>query len=167
MVKLFLTRGLKMDEKIETLKSLFEPGKKYSLFYIDDFMAMTHKTEITVLGIRENDLVFQAKKGRKKFLLPFSKRHYQSAPITYMQQAVFDGWDLPFICDTEQIGNINAPTISRGDANMNLVGDPDIIQICFETRQLNPYFDKTRIVVYPVGCIDSDYPGVNLYKEVE
>ena len=77
---------------------------------------------------------------------------------------LLDGWGLPFKTDTETDGVI------AGNACYNLVGEPEAIRQCIETRAVNPVTDsaKAKIIVSRgerTTCDDRDqellYPDID------
>ena len=82
---------------------------------------------------------------------------------------VLDGWDLPFKTDTEVRG------IMAGNACFNLIGEPDTIRQCIETKALRQVTDaaKAKILVSRAPrtrCDDSEtellYPDIDTHHAV-
>ena len=131
------------ETKKQELKSIFKVGGKYTLYKIDECMAMTHKTEINVKEIRDdgNSVIFSKPKGRKRFILKLESRSYQSAPMLPYRGAIFEDWNQPIHCDTEYSSGV-----MRGNACYNFVGSELEIRVWIETGQLNPFFDKSSVL---------------------
>jgi hypothetical protein len=130
-------------------------GEKYTIFYIDSMLAMTHKQEIVITRIDQNSrkYIYKVKGKRKEFYLNLRQR-----------PAIFLGYNQPFSCDTDdafnkgELGAFALTRIMRGNACYNFMGKADEIKIWIEENQLNPDFEKDRvlaiegneeIVVYP------------------
>jgi hypothetical protein len=82
---------------------------------------------------------------------------------------VLDGWEVPFHADTE-LGHVWA-----GNACYNLVGDPEAIRQCIETRAVYPVSEsaKAKIIVYReprTKCTDEVmellYPEIDTHHAV-
>lgn len=115
-------------------------GMKLTIIWIDSMMAMSHRKEIEIIsvcdperrGYQNEELrvgTFKERKKRNTF-------HLDVRPGTL----VFEGWDLPFKTDTEVAGTFGGPSIMRGNACYNLVGDPQTIKRFMEA-QLNDEID--------------------------
>lgn len=125
-------------------------GQKYTLYRVSESMAMTVKTEITIKDVEEKRIVFTKSKGRKRFELSFESRHYQSAPLLPLKAAIFEGWNQPIKCDTEQ-----SQGVMRGNACLNFLGSVDDVRAWIEQYQLNPFFEKYRVVA--IGKAESTF----------
>ena len=70
---------------------------------------------------------------------------------------LLDGWGLPFKTDTEGGG------IMAGNACYNLIGEPDAIRQCIETKAVVPVFDvaKAKIIVALAEPTMWDDEGLN------
>src|SRR5229473_5627154 len=99
---------------------------------------MTHRYELEVrqlldpqavgyAGRRQRVAVVRQRGKRKDFYLDLAS-----------DDIVLDGWTLPFRTDTEGGG------IMAGNACYNLVGDPDVIRECIETRAVVPIRDEAK-----------------------
>ena len=120
-------------------KKLFEVGKKYTLYRMS-FLASTVMSEIKVTELDpEGNPVYQMRNGRKRLLLKLFTRQYESAPLKPFSGAVFEGWDQPIKCDSET-------TTFRGNACFNFVADPLEVRAWMESGQLNPVFEKYRVL---------------------
>ncbi|MFH0989863.1 MAG: hypothetical protein V1799_07600 [bacterium] len=72
---------------------------------------------------------------------------------------VFEGWDLPVSTDMKSFSTF------RGNACLNLVGDPEVIRDFIDNRNLNPRFSRKDIVLLiPGPDCGNEIP---LYPEVE
>lgn len=136
----------------EVYNAIFKVGKKYTILYIDSMMAMSHSKKIVVRDITEAGIIYTAGRGRKKFILKYSQKTYSSQAESTNKDAIFEGWEMPILCDSEQGG------IIRGNACINLMGTPKDIRSWIDTCNLNPNLDKSNIlsivdevetVVYP------------------
>lgn len=123
----------------------FEIGKKYTIFRISG-MAITFKSEILITGTTEveGDPIFKFRGKRKLFILRLKDRAYSSAPVEDFEGAVFLGWDQPIKCDSELFGA--SGTTMRGNACYNFAADPDEVRAWIETGQLNPAFDRSKVL---------------------
>lgn len=137
-----------MEQKMQELKEIFRVGEKYSLYYIDEMMAMSHCQRITVKHfVRSKDkdwddvIVFVLKGKRKERCLRLESRSYQSAPMLPYKGGIFKGWEQPVCTDTEQCSGV-----MRGNACYNFIGTPETIKTWIENNQLNPYFEKASVV---------------------
>lgn len=139
-------------EQAKELVSIFTVGGKYSLYHIDSMMAMSHKTEIKVQDIEpeQGRIIFTKPRGRKRFILRLESKDYQSAPMKPYVGGIFEGWDQPIKCDTEQKSGV-----MRGNACMNFIGTVEAIREWIDNNQLNPGFRKDNII-----AIDPDKANV-------
>ena len=128
-------------EKLQELKEVFEVGGKYTIYRIGAAMAMTFKSEITVKEIEDNRIIFTKRNKCKRFIITFQAKDYQSAPMKPFDAGIFHGWDQPIKCDTEQSNGI-----MRGNACYNFMGSVLEIQAWVKSGQLNPFFDKSRVL---------------------
>ena len=151
-------------EQAKQLINVFKAGGKYSLYGIDSMMAMCHKTEIIVRAIdpEKGRVIFSKPRGRKQFILPLESRSYQSAPIKPYEGAIFEGWDQPIKCDTEQHSGV-----MRGNACYNFIGTSQAICEWIEAGQLNPSFDKGAVVAIDPNSIGlcGDSPETVVFPE--
>ena len=150
----FLRKEIEMqtlqEQIAEKLKAVFKTGEKYKVFTIGESLAFTCCNEITVNEHTDRGIVFTPKGKRKRFIIPFIKSNGQP-----FAGAVFAGWEQPIYCDTDkQNGKSDGMFTSqkmRGNACFNFVGKPEAIKQWIETKQLNPFFEKTKTV-----AIDGD-----------
>jgi hypothetical protein len=128
-------------------------GQRVTLLRIDDCLAMTHRYELEVRSIANPvGTVVRQRGKRKDFYLKLAA-----------DDILLDGWDLPFRADTDGGGAMH------GNACYNLVGDPEAIRQCIETRAAAPISDdaKAKIIVAreeQTTCADD---GQLLYPEIE
>jgi hypothetical protein len=160
-----------VEQKIEVLKTVFKTGSKFSLFRIDSCLAMTHRQDIEVVEYTEDGSPIYKEAGkRKRLIFNISRRRYSSAPVEIFDGAIFKGWNQPITCDTddrvkgvESNGFISRQM--RGNACYNFVGTPEAVKAWIDTYQLNPYFEKEKVLAI-YGTKESDeavvYP--ELYK---
>ena len=112
----------------------WEMGERYSIFGISSFMAHTWKAEVTLLGFTEDaSPIFKFRGKRKLQTVENSKK-----------LAVFKGWGLELDSDGNAYGVTG--TTMRGNACFNFVGSKDFVKGFIERNQLNPNFDKSRVL---------------------
>ena len=140
----------------------YEIGKRYTVFGISSFMASTWKAEIEVNSLDENAWPIFKQRGKRK-LKKFIDNNKETA--------VFEGWDIPLNTDSELCGKTG--TIMRGNACFNFVGKPEEIKKYIDEKQLNPAFEKSRVlsvskdeardetVVYPELVIKGEHAVVD------
>jgi len=152
-------------EQAKTLINIFKVGGKYSLYHIDSMMAMSHKTEILVRAIEpeQGRIIFSKPRGRKRFILRLESKDYQSAPMKPYDGGVFEGWEQPVKCDTEQ-----STGVMRGNACYNFIGSVSGIRDWIDNYQLNPIFRKDKIVSIDPNITDicGDGPETVVYPEL-
>ena len=117
-----------MRQEIKAEQINLKTGVLYTVFSMDSFMALTHRKEVIITGLHNDRYTFKMKGKRKEYYLDLDEC-----------SAVFEG-ETPFKADTE----FNS---FRGNACINVVGDMETIKRYFDTRQLNPYFEKWRVLV--------------------
>lgn len=118
-------------------------GQRVTLLKIDDMLAMTHRYEMEVRQVMEPARVgYEGRKTRLAIIRQRGKRKELYLDLA-ADDILLDGWGLPFKTDTETSG------IFAGNACYNLVGDPEAIRQCIETRALIPITDsaKAKIIV--------------------
>lgn len=136
--------------------------QRVTLLRIDDLLAMTHRYELEVRGLPETEGTDQ--QGRRRIAVA---RQRGKRKLFYLNVAdddiLLDGWELPFRADTECGGVIH------GNACFNLVGEPEAIRQCIETRAAWPISDETKakIIVMRVPATTAHDEGHLLYPEVE
>lgn len=136
------------EKNMEALKSVFKVGGCYTRFHIGSCMAMTHKDEIKVQEIVPEGVVYTPRGKRKLFILRWETRSYASAPLQPLDCAIFEGWDQPITCDTDDKFR-KVPghcTTMRGNACYNFVAMPLEVAAWIESGQLNPFFDRTHVL---------------------
>lgn len=118
-------------------------GQRVTLLKIDDCLAMSHRYEMEIRSVLDPVPVgYQGRKQRVGTVRQRGKRK-----VLYFDLAeddiLLDGWDVPFRMDTECAG------VFAGNACFNLVGDPEAIRQCIETRAALPVSDdaKAKIIV--------------------
>ena len=94
--------------------------------------------------------------------------HYQSAPLKPYDGAIFEGWDQPIKCDTENHGSLNCPSVMRGNACYNFIGKIEDIRNWIDNNQLNLSFDKSRVVAIDPDRLNlcGDSPETVVYPEL-
>lgn len=139
-------------------------GQRITLLKIDDVMAMSHRYELEVRQVLDPQPVgYEGRKTRVAIVRQRGKRKDQYLDIA-ADDIVLDGWDVPFRTDTESAG------IMAGNACYNLVGVPDAIRECIETRAVLPVTEsaKAKIIVsrgVRTRCDDTECEL--LYSEIE
>ena len=116
-------------------------GKKYTTFAIGSMMAWTTVSRFTVNEVHEDRIIFTPKGKRKKYILRFASKDYATAPAKPYEGAIFAGWEHPYIADTEQKGGC-----MNCNACINIMGDVAGVREWFDASQLNPTFDRTRVI---------------------
>ncbi len=118
-------------------------GQRVTLLKIDDCLAMTHRYELEVQAILEPEKVgYEGRWQRVAVVRQRGKRkgfYLDLAP----DDILLDGWGLPFRADTEGGG------VMAGNACYNLMGDPEAIRQCIESRAVFPVREsaKAKIIV--------------------
>ena len=93
-------------------------------------MAMTFKSEIKVKDIdHDGNPIFVI--GRKRKLQQFNDK-------ARTDMLVFEGWDIPLKCDSDQEGNYTM----RGNACYNFLGDVKTIRDYIENNNINEFFNR-------------------------
>jgi hypothetical protein len=115
-------------------RTIFEIGEKYTVFGISSFMACNWESKITVVSFAENGNPIFKERGKRK-LKTF---------LSIEKLAVFKGWDLALKTDSQLYGN--SGTIMRGNACFNFVGSKEFVRSFIEKYQLNPEFDKSKVL---------------------
>lgn len=141
-----------MRTKLEINKKLFEKDKVFTFIGIGSFMAQTTRTELKSLGFEHGGrpAFKDNKKGaRKKFTVDTVKDDL----------LIFEGTDLPFIVDGEQVSESSngfTSRVIRGNALINLIGKPEEIIEYVKNKNLNPFFDAyDRINLVGKGDIET------------
>jgi hypothetical protein len=144
-------------------------GQRVTLLKIDDCLAMTHRYELEVRAVLEPQAVgYEGRKQRVAVVRQRGKRKDFYLDLA-ANDILLDGWALPFRTDTEGNG------ILAGNACYNLVGDPDAIRECIETKAVLPITDdaKAKIIVTRTDrttCNDDGlallYPDIDTHHAV-
>ncbi len=132
---------------VQVFQDILKVGGKYTLYRIDEMMAMSHRDEITVTRWLEQGgetlAIFVLRGKRKEYILRPESRHYQSAPLKPLQTAIFTGWNQPFTVDTDKASGC---CIMRGNACLNFIGKANEIGAWFTANQMNPFCEKVRVL---------------------
>jgi hypothetical protein len=118
-------------------------GQRVTLLKIDETLAMSHRYEMEVREVLTPERVgYQGRKTRLAVVRQRGKRKDLYLDLS-ADDILLDGWALPFRTDTEGGG------VMAGNACYNLVGDPDVIRACIETKAVLPVSDdaKAKIIV--------------------
>jgi len=149
----------------------FTKGEKYTVYRIDDFLAMTSTQEITVKDLDpEGNAIYSLRGKRKRFILRLESRSYASAPLKPFVGAVFRGWDQPIETDVvasrhaAKSGEMSA--VMRGNACFNFVGKPEDIRAWIEAGQLNPHFRKGTVIAIEGEQETPVYPEIEAHHAV-
>jgi hypothetical protein len=142
----------------------FSIGQRLTLLRIDDFMAMTHRYELEVRAVLDPQSVgYEGRRQRVAAVRQRGKRKDFYLDLA-ADDILLDGWNLPFRADTEGAG------VFSGNACYNLVGEPEAIRQCIESRAAVPVSEsaKAKIIVARgerTTCTDE---GLELlYPEIE
>jgi hypothetical protein len=116
-------------------------GQKVTLLKIDDSMAMSHRYELEVRRVLEPEAVgYEGRLRRVAIVRQRGKRKEQYLDLG-AEDVLLDGWNVPFRVDTECAG------VMAGNACYNLVGEPDAIRQCLESRAVFPIPDEAKAKV--------------------
>lgn len=110
-------------------------GGKYTVFEISS-MAMAFSRKIIIRDEVKGRYTYSQERKRKQYYLNLGK-----------DTMIFEGWEQPFKLDSDM--SPSGGSIMRGNAALNFIGDPDEIRQWIEEKQLNPNFDRTRVLAYP------------------
>jgi len=139
-------------------------GQRITLLKIDDMLAMTHRYEMEVRQTLEPQKVgYEGRKTRIAVIRQKGKRKDLYLDVGG-DDIVLEGWGLPFKTDTETSG------VFAGNACYNLVGDPEVIRQCIETKAVLPVSDsaKAKIIVSQGARTRCDDEGLALlYPDIE
>jgi len=143
--------------------SIFEPGKKYTTYRIDELLAMTHAMEFMVVSVGDSCITYRERGKRKERRLLLAPVPYQNARPKPFSGAVFEGWGQPIICDTDKAAPVvRGSKVMRGNALYNFIGSPDQVRQWIDKGQINPNFPKQHAV-----AITSDGTEHVVYPEIE
>jgi hypothetical protein len=118
-------------------------GQRVTLLKIDECLAMSHRYELEVRKALEPEAVgYQQRYTRIGVVRQRGKRKEFFLDLA-TDDILLEGWDLPFRTDTERSG------VWAGNACYNLVGEPEAIRQCIESRALIPISKdaKGKIIV--------------------
>ena len=139
-------------------------GQRVTLLKIDECLAMSHRYELEIRSVLDPERVgYEGRKQRVATVRQRGKRKEQYLDLA-ADDILLDGWDMPFRMDTECDG------VMSGNACFNLVGDPDIIRQCIETRVAFPITDSAKakiIVANQPRTTCSDEGTALLYPDIE
>ncbi len=139
-------------------------GQRVTLLKIDECLAMSHRYELEVRKALEPEAVgYQQRYNRIAVVRQRGKRKEFFLDLA-SDDILLEGWDLPFRTDTECNG------VWAGNACYNLVGEPEAIRQCIETRALIPISEdaKGKIIVARVERSKCNDDGLELlYPEIE
>src|SRR5712671_1222912 len=103
-------------------------GQRVTLLKIDELMAMSHRYELEIRSVLDAEPVgYEGCKQRVATIRQRGKRKERYLDLA-ADDILLDGWEMPFRTDTESDG------VFAGNACFNLVGDPEAIRNCIETR---------------------------------
>jgi hypothetical protein len=144
-------------------------GQRVTLLKIDDCLAMTHRYELEVRSVLEPQAVgYEGRQQRVAVVRQRGRRKDIYLDLA-SEDILLDGWGLPFRTDTEGNG------IMAGNACYNLVGDPDAIRECIESKAVLPVPDdaKAKVIVARTDrttCSDDGlallYPDIDTHHAV-
>ena len=118
-------------------------GQRVTLLRIDDCMALTHRFELEVRQTVDPQAVgYQGSKTRLAVVRQRGKRKESYLDLA-ADDILLDGWALPFKTDTEGGG------VMSGNACYNLIGEPETIRACLESRAVFAFSDsaKAKVIV--------------------
>ena len=139
-------------------------GQRVTLLKIDDMLAMTHRYEMEIRQVLDPAKVgYEGRKTRLAVIRQRGKRKDFFLDLAD-DDILLDGWSLPFKTDTEGNG------VFAGNACYNLVGEPEAIRDCIETRAVIPVTNgaKAKIIVCQGERTTCDDTGLALlYPEID
>jgi hypothetical protein len=139
-------------------------GQRLTLLKIDDCLAMTHRYELEVRSILEPQAVgYEGRRQRVAVVRQRGKRKEFYLDLAG-DDILLDGWGLPFRTDTEGGG------VMAGNACYNLVGEPEVIRQCIESRAVVPVSEsaKAKIIVSRAQRTKCNDDGLALlYPEID
>jgi len=114
-------------------------GRNYTFLYVDSYMALTHKTEITLINITKKDSYAQYQNLLNISFKQRGKRKEGNMLLTD-SMLFLEGWGLDLNVDTDY-------NSFNGNALINLVGNQEALRRKIE--QLNKYaFSNMGIIAY-------------------
>jgi hypothetical protein len=139
-------------------------GQRVTLLKIDECMAMTHRYELEVRQVLTPEAIgYEGRRQRVAVVRQRGKRKDQYLDLA-ADDILLDGWGLPFKADTECGG------IMAGNACYNLIGEPEAIRQCIETKAAVPVSDaaKAKIIVARAERTKCNDEGLELlYPDIE
>jgi hypothetical protein len=139
-------------------------GQRVTLLTIDSVMAMTQRYELEVRRALDPQAVgYQNSRQRVAIVRQRGRRKDQYLDLA-VDDILLDGWDLPFMADTEGDG------VMSGNACFNLIGQPATIRELIKTRAVRPVPDsaKAKILVSRSVRTTCDDSGTELlYPEID
>lgn len=143
-------RNMTYLQNVNKNETGLKEGQKYTLFYIDEMMALTHRVELTTVKVDEIESYAQYSNVLRLVFVQRRKRNPGS--MLLKESMIFlNGWDLPLKIDTD----FNSYS---GNALLNFVGEPQEIRKILE---LNAY-NHTR-----KGIIAYSLPGESEYYDTK
>ena len=118
-------------------------GQRVTLLKIDDCLAMTHRYELEIRSVLDPQAVgYEGRRQRVAVVRQRGKRKDFYLDLA-SEDILLDGWGLPFKTDTEAGG------VMAGNACYNLIGEPEAIRQCIESRAVVAVTDyaKAKIIV--------------------
>ena len=111
---------------------------KYTIIEISDFLACSIKTEITITQKIGERYVFKQRGKRKEYYL----KEFNKGML------FFENWDLWIIPDSDFKVNMGDFTTKsfKGNALLNIVGEPEKIKSFIDSFNLNPLLDKGIVI---------------------
>ena len=138
-----------METTKETLQAVLKVGEKYTIYRMNSTIAAAFKREITIKELTEDGIIYTEGGGRKRYIMCYEDRHYSCAPLKPLSCAFFAGWGQPFRLDTEG-------DRWSGNACFNFIGDPAALREWIETKQINPFFERSNLLAISGGDFDRD-----------
>jgi hypothetical protein len=116
-------------------------GQRLTLLKIDDCLAMTHRYDLEVRSVLKPQAVgYEGRRQRVAVVRQRGKRKEFYLDLA-TDDILLDGWGLPFRADTEGSG------IMAGNACYNLVGEPEAILECIDSRAVVPVSDSAKVKI--------------------
>jgi hypothetical protein len=139
-------------------------GQRVTLLRIDDMLAMCHRYELEVRKALDAQAVgYEGRQLRVAIVRQRGKRKEFYLDLA-ADDILLDGWGLPFRTDTEGNG------VMAGNACYNLVGNPEAIRQCIDTKAAWPVTDeaKAKIIVARAERTACNDDGLELlYPEIQ
>ena len=149
-------------------------GQRLTLLKIDDCMAMTRRYELEVRSVLEPEAVgYEGRRQRVAVVRQRGKRKEFYLELA-ADDILLNGWDVPFRTDVEAAtgsdGRMKGGSIIAGNACYNLVGEPEAIRQCIESRAVIPITDRAKAKIIVTRCERTrcnDDGQALLYPEIE